>query len=108
MRPLRRKTEWRSERVNEVPCVIIDVEHDVPAHYERLVTILVPSSPIVEIGLDQAPSSIAGRGLCWPAAPTDKCIPLRIRADQFIAARATERMVDLAVIIEYLGPHPEG
>lgn len=101
---LRKKTEWKSERVFTVPRVIVERELDVPEDFERRITLLVLSDPAVQIGVDELPESIDARDAYWPEPPRDLAIQFTIKATQFISARAADKMAGLSVVIEYLAP----
>lgn len=101
---LRKHTEWRSERVQTVPRVIVEPELDVPADYERRITILIPADPGVQIALDEKPESIDARDEYWPTPPRDKLLRFTLKARQWVVARAAIEMSELSVIIEYLQP----
>jgi len=91
-----RTTVVQEARVVLEPCIDSRVR-------VRRVQLLIPSSPMVYVGLDVTPDELGpNRTYKLPVMPVGATIELLLGPEQFIVAAADEQFAFLGLVVEYL------
>lgn len=94
---------WYLATVDQQAKVCVQAETSAPPGSFRKVKILFPGSPVVRVGLDKAPTSIAlARSYEWPDAPLGEAVEIRLLPAQYIALAAASGYARVSILIEYL------
>lgn len=82
--------------------VVLSPEPDLPDNVVRRVSLLVPASPPLSMGIDVAPDEVAGgRNYVLVDLPPSQVVRIVLRRGQFLTLIALEKQCEAGLLVEY-------